>query len=69
MYGPFRDPRRRIHPRPPYLRQFLAVLAVAVLALVLVVVIDKYSHPGKGWTDTLLVRMIVERRLILPFFR
>jgi hypothetical protein len=44
-------------------------LAVAVLALVLVVVIDKYSHPGKGWTDTLLVRMIVERRLILPFFR
>ncbi|MDD4365304.1 MAG: hypothetical protein PHF19_06135 [Synergistales bacterium] len=70
MYGPYRyPPRRRIYSRPPYLRQVLTVLAVIVAALVFVVVIDKFSHPGKTWSDTLLVRMMVERRLSLPFFR
>ena len=70
MLGPYRNsPRRKIHPRPPYLRQILTALLVALIAVAVVIVIDKYSHPGKEWSDTLLVRLIAERRLLLPFFR
>lgn len=65
MHGPYRHP---LHPRPPYLKQILKALLVALVALAVVVVIDKYSQPGREWSDTLLVRMIVERRLLFPFF-
>ncbi|PIE53776.1 MAG: hypothetical protein CSA35_09545 [Dethiosulfovibrio peptidovorans] len=42
--------------------QVLILLTVVVLALALVVVVDVLSHPEKSWTESTLVRMIVERR-------
>ncbi|QVL35850.1 hypothetical protein [Aminirod propionatiphilus] len=69
MFGPYRRPHRRpLHPRAPYLRQILTALLVVLAALAFVAVVDKFSQPGKGWSDTLLVRLIMERRHLLPFF-
>jgi hypothetical protein len=53
-------------------KQIIALL-LSVIVLFLIVVLGDflfhYFHLGKDWSDSLLVRMIVERRLILPFFR
>lgn len=51
----------------------IIVLLLSVIALFLIVVLGDFLfhcfHFGKDWSDSLLVRMIVERRMILPFFR
>lgn len=51
----------------------IIVLLLSVIALFLIVVLCDFLfhcfHLGKDWSDSLLVRMIVERRMILPFFR
>ncbi|WP_367340601.1 hypothetical protein [Aminivibrio sp.] len=53
-------------------KQIIALL-LSVIALFLIVVLGDFLfhcfHLGKDWSDSLLVRMIVERRMILPFFR
>ncbi|WP_156923317.1 MULTISPECIES: hypothetical protein [Aminobacterium] len=49
--------------------QFLIVFCVIVLSLLFVIAIDKYTHPGRDWSDTLLLRMMVERRLAKPYFK
>jgi hypothetical protein len=51
----------------------IVVLLLSFIALFLIVVLGDFLfhffHLGKDWSDSLLVRMIVERRLILPFVR
>ncbi|MDD2206073.1 MAG: hypothetical protein WCQ97_02845 [Aminobacterium sp.] len=47
--------------KPSLLGQFIILFTVIILALSLVIVIDKYTHPGREWSDTLLIRMMVER--------
>lgn len=48
----------------------IAEVALAVLTLfAIVIVVDFFIHFGKDWSQSLLVKMIVERRLALPFFR
>lgn len=51
----------------------IVVLLLSSIALFLIVVLGDFLfhffHLGKDWSDSLLVRMIVERRLILPFVR
>ncbi|NLK18191.1 MAG: hypothetical protein GX310_00115 [Synergistaceae bacterium] len=46
----------------------IAVVAALFAALILGEFLFTYFHLGKDWSDTLLIRMIVERRLLLPFF-
>ncbi len=46
----------------------IAVIFILFAVLVLGESLFTYFHLGKDWSDTLLIRMIVERRLLLPFF-
>lgn len=67
-----REPREYPGKKRVLWQQILALL-LSIVALFLVVVLGDFLfhffHLGKDWSDSLLVRMIVERRLILPFFR
>ena len=50
----------------------LVILAAVIFILFAVLTLGEslfaYFHLGKDWSDTQLIRMIVERRLLLPFF-
>lgn len=43
--------------------QIAMLFLVIFLALTMVFVVDVLSHPGRSWTESLLVKMIVERRV------
>lgn len=65
----YQKPPKRRKEGPSLLMQFLIVFCVIVLSLLFVIAIDKYTHPGRDWSDTLLLRMMVERRLSKPYFK
>lgn len=59
------------HDRPgmSFFAQMLIVLLVLALLLLLVLVADTYLHDiGKDWSHSTLVKMILERREVVPLF-
>lgn len=69
---PEREPWEYLRPKRVIWKQLMVILLSVVLLIVAVLVGDlafSFLGLGKDWSDTLLVRMIVERRLILPFFK
>lgn len=67
----YREPWEYLKEKKVLWKQVL-ILIVVVAALFAILILGEflftYFHPGKDWSDTLLIRMIVERRLLLPFF-
>jgi hypothetical protein len=67
----YREPWEYLKEKKVLWKQVLILIAV-VAALFAVLILGEflftYFHLGKDWSDTLLIRMIVERRLLLPFF-
>jgi hypothetical protein len=63
------DPAKKDHPGMSFFAQTLIVLLVIALLLLLVLFADTYLHDiGKDWSDSTLVKMIMERREAIPLF-
>ena len=69
---PEREPWEYLRPKRVIWKQLPVVLLAIVLLVVLILVGDlafAFFGLGKDWSETLLIRMIVERRLVMPFFK
>lgn len=56
-----RHPSKIWKPRSVW-KQLVVLFIVVFLALSIVVIADLYSHPGRDWKDTMIIKMIIERR-------
>ncbi len=62
-------PVKQDRPGMSFFAQMLIVLVVLALLLLLVLVADTYLHDiGKDWSDSTFVKMILERREVVPLF-
>ncbi len=56
------DKKINVWKRNNVLKQCLIVLLIIVACVVAVFVIDVLSNPGRSWSESLVIRMIFERR-------
>jgi hypothetical protein len=63
-YRPYKPWKHTYDDRPNLFRQILLVLVAIIGCIALVIIGDMLLHPGIDWSDTLIVRMIYERRNI-----
>ena len=65
MQGPYRPYKPWKHTygeRPSLFRQIMLVIVAIMACVGLVFIGDMLLHPGINWSETLIVRMIYERR-------
>lgn len=67
----YREPWEYLKEKKVLWKQVLILIAAIIVLFGILILGESlftYFHLGKDWSDTLLVRMIAERRLLLPFF-
>ena len=58
---------------PSLFEKKIGILLLSVLAciafVIIMITLDILMNPYKSWTDSLAIRLITERRSVIPFFK